>query len=29
MLFIGSFTVGSVPGMTNNEVLAEFIYKPV
>ena len=27
-LFIGSFKVGSVPGMINKEVLAQFIYKP-
>ena len=25
-LFIGSFKVGSVPGMINKEVLAKFIY---
>ena len=25
-LFIGSFKVGSVPGMINKEVLAEFVY---
>ena len=27
-LFIGSFKVGSVPGMINKEVLAQLIYKP-
>ena len=27
-LFIGSFKVGSVPGMMKKEVLAQFIYKP-
>ena len=27
-LVIGSFKVGSVPGMKNKEVLAQFIYKP-
>ena len=27
-LFIGSFKVGSVPGMINKEVLAQYIYKP-
>ena len=27
-LFIGSFKVGSVPGMINKDVLAQFIYKP-
>ena len=27
-LFIGSFKVGSVLGMINKEVLAQFIYKP-
>ena len=27
-LFIGSFKVGSVPGMISKEVLAQFIYKP-
>ena len=27
-LFVGSFKVGSVPGTTNKEVLAQFIYKP-
>ena len=26
---IGSFNLGSVPGMINKEVLARFIYKPV
>ena len=26
--FIGSFKVGSVPGMINKEVLAQFLYKP-
>ena len=26
--FIGSVKVGSVPGMINKEVLAQFIYKP-
>ena len=26
--FIGSFKVGSVPGMKNKEMLAHFIYKP-
>ena len=25
-LFIGSFKVGSVPGMVNKEILAQFIY---
>ena len=25
-LFIGSFKVGSVPGMMNKEVIAQFIY---
>ena len=28
-LFIGSCKVGSVPGMINKKVLAQFIYKPV
>ena len=28
MLFIGSFKVGSVPAMINQEMLAQFIYKP-
>ena len=28
LLSIGSFKVESVPGMTNKEVLAQFIYKP-
>ena len=27
-LFIGSFNLGSVPGMINKEVIARFIYKP-
>ena len=27
-LFIGSFNLGSVPGMINKEVLVRFIYKP-
>ena len=27
-LFIGSFKVGSVPGMINKEVLAQYIHKP-
>ena len=27
-LLIGSFKIGSVPGMTNKEVLAQLIYKP-
>ena len=27
-LFIGSFKVGSVPGMINKEVLVQFIHKP-
>ena len=27
-LFIGSFKVGSVPGMINKEVLTQFIDKP-
>ena len=27
-LFIGSFKVGSVPGMINRDVFAQFIYKP-
>ena len=27
-LSISSFKVGSVPGMINKEVLAQFIYKP-
>ena len=27
-LFVGSFKVGSVTGMINKEVLAQFIYKP-
>ena len=26
--FMGTFKVGSVPGMINKEVLAQFIYKP-
>ena len=26
--FIGSFKVGSVPGMKNKEMLAHFVYKP-
>ena len=26
-LFIGAFKVGSVPGMINKDVLAQFIYK--
>ena len=26
-LFIGTFKVGSVPGMINKDVLAQFIYK--
>ena len=27
MVFIGSFKVGSVPGVINKDVLAQFIYK--
>ena len=27
-LFIGRFKVGSVPGMINKEVFAQFIFKP-
>ena len=27
-LFIGSFKVGSVKGVINKEVLAQFVYKP-
>ena len=27
-LFIGRFKVGSISGMINKEVLAQFIYKP-
>ena len=27
-LFIGSFKIGSVPGMTNKEMLPKSIYKP-
>ena len=27
-IFISSFKVGSVPGMINKEVLAQFTYKP-
>ena len=26
-LFVGTFKVGSVPGMINKDVLAQFIYK--
>ena len=28
VVFSGRIEVGSVPGMTNKEVLAKFIYKP-